>query len=106
MDFKMSLLFSVLPLEMALRKIEVGDDIDWRFSVQHYAHIGPNCFFIWLVTSDLFDREDMWRKGPEKLWDSEGLSILPLSCLSTPKRKGKYEKLSSNAIASGTSKSC
>ena len=64
--------------------------------------LAPTVFFIWLVTSNLFDREDMWNKSPENLWDSEELCILPLSCLFILERKKKCEKLSSNAIDSGT----
>lgn len=40
MDFKMSILY--------FWKWHLGngfeDDIDWRFSIGHCAHIGPNCF--------------------------------------------------------------
>lgn len=67
--------------------------------------LAQTVFFIWLMTSDLFDRGNVWEKSPEKLWDSEELGILSSSGLSTLKRKEGNEKLGSNAGASGIKKS-
>lgn len=58
-------------------------------------------FFIWLVISNLFDREDMWNKSLENLCDLEEFCILFLSCFFILERKKKCEKLSFNVIDLG-----
>ena len=69
-DIWMSLLFNVFLLEVALRETVWGWHWLGIFSWALCSH-WPKLFFVGLVTSDLFDIEDMWSKSPEKLWESE-----------------------------------